>query len=97
MEKILRVTLIAKRDDTYSLYVFRDLTNNELIMCTKLPNWSIPYIEINEVGYAKIQIVTAGEKYLDASLEVESTYKYSNIYLLNYVRESDILNTNIIL
>lgn len=96
-EQILKVILIAKREDVYSLYVFRDLCNNELMMCTKLPNWIIPYIEIGDVGYAKIQKVIAGEKYFDVSNEIEATYKYSNIYLLNYVKESDVINSNIII
>lgn len=97
MEQIFHVQLLAKKESTYSLYVFKNLIDNSLIMCTKLPNWNLPFIEIGDKGFIKISTVIAGQSYFNVNDESWQTYKYSNIYLTNYIKEPDNLDLNIIL
>ena len=97
MVTIHRVKVLAKREDQYSLFVFKDLESNELIMCTKLPNWNMPNLEVGEIGFIKLEKVSAGENFYNPDDGSEGTYRYNNVYLHNFVRESDIMESNIIL
>lgn len=97
MEKIYRVLLLAKKEEKYSLFVFKDLETQEFIMCTRLPNWNLPYIEIGEIGFLKISKAVAGENYYDPNDQSFKPYRYTNNYMTNYIKETDITNSNIIL
>ena len=79
------------------MYVFKNLENNSYIMCTRLPSWQVPNVEIGDEGFVKYQSVNAGEKYYDPDTQESGTYKYSNVYFLNFVKKSDITNNNIII
>ena len=68
-EYIKKVKLIAVRDGNYTVYVFQDVETFEYIMCTRLPNWKIPDIELGVEGFLQYQIVNAGDEYI-----VENTY-----------------------
>jgi hypothetical protein len=87
--------LLAIRNGNYTVYVFKNLQDNSLMMCTKLPNWIIPIIDVGEEGYIKFQKAEAGMKYYNPSTGAYDTYKYSNNYILNYIKKTDITNSNI--
>lgn len=89
MEEVAQVKLLAIRHGAYSMYVFKDLINNNLIMGTMLPNWEIPNIQIGEIGFLKYQKVKAGEQYYNPTTEEIHTYRYTNLYILNFVKETD--------
>lgn len=85
MEKTLYGELVAKKEGTYTLYVFQ--THNEYIMCTKLPNWIIP-LDIGDIGFFTFEEITAGDKYYDPHSNSEKIYQYSNIYLKNFIKDN---------
>lgn len=98
MEEIAHVTLLASKTDVYSMFVFQKVKTGDLIMCTKLPNWSFPNLIVGDKGYIKYKKVKAGEKYFNPATETFEVYKYTNIYLTNFVRETDIIkNENTII
>ena len=94
MNNVEEVRLLAVREGTYTMYVFQNIHTNQYIMCTRLPNWQVPEINLQEVGFLEYQKVKAGETYYDPKLEVTTKYNYSNIYFHNFVRKSDILKNN---
>lgn len=79
------------------MYIFKNLESNEYVMCTRLPNWNTPNIDIGEEGFLKFQKAIAGEKYFNPTTQETCTYQYSNIYFLNFVKKTDISNNNIII
>ena len=83
------VKLVAKRSGTYTNYVFKDMESGEYIFCTRLPNWQIPEIEIEDIGYLQYQIVEAGNSYVDPDTGEIILYRYNNSYLKNFVKKSD--------
>lgn len=89
IELTKEVTLVAKRDGTYTNYVFKDNNSSEYIFCTRLPNWQIPEIEIEDIGYLQYQIVEAGNSYVDPDTGEIILYRYNNSYLKNFVKKSD--------
>ena len=89
IELTKEVTLVAKRDWTYTNYVFKDNNSSEYIFCTRLPNWQIPEIEIEDIGYLQYQIVEAGNSYVDPDTGEIILYRYNNSYLKNFVKKSD--------
>lgn len=94
---IINAKLIAVRQGNYTNYVFKNLENNTYVMCTKLPNWQTPDVQIGDTGFLKYEEVVAGEKYFNPATQTHQVYNYSNVYFENFVKESDIVNTNIIL
>ena len=66
-------------------------------MCTRLPNWQTPNIEIGEEGFLQYQIVKAGDIYFNPHSQVTSSYNYSNVYFNNFVKKSEVNKTEIIL
>ena len=79
------------------MYVFKDIDNNSYIMCTRLPDWKVPDIEINDEGFLKYQYVKAGESYYNPETGQSCTYKYTNVYFINFVKKCEITNDSIIL
>jgi len=94
VNKIAHVKLLATRDDTYSNYAFQDLETGLFIMCTRLPNWKIPDIRIGDSGFLEYQTVKAGDEYYNPVLEQTIRYQYSNVYLINFIQKTDILQNN---
>ena len=46
---VIKAKLLAlKEDQNYITYVFQNLCDNSYIMCTRLPNWESPVININD-------------------------------------------------
>lgn len=89
IDKVIRAKLIAIRQSTYTMYVFQNLDNGEYIMCTRLPNWQVPDIDIGVEGFLNYQIVKAGEQYFDPISETNVCYKYSNIYFINFINKDE--------
>lgn len=98
MEKIVFAELIAIKDSTYTVYVFKDLDTKGYLMCTKLPNWQTPELNIGDKGFVSIEHVNAGQEYFNLETQSNSKYMYTNIYFKNFVKESvRIQNTEITL
>lgn len=95
--KIARSKLLAVRDEVYSIYVFKNLDTNTYVMCTKLPNWQTPNVSIGDEGFLSYQDVVAGEEYYNPLTQTSHVYNYSNVYFMNFVQETEIKNSNIIL
>lgn len=91
-EYIKEVELLAIRSGNYSTYVFK-VSDSEFVMCTRLPNWQVPEIEIGAKGFLQFQIVSSGDTYISPDGNKE-TYKYSNCYFINFVNKSDIIKSN---
>jgi len=90
---IKEVQLLAIREAVYTIYVFKEINSEEYIMCTRLPNWQVPEINIGDKGFLQYQDVEAGDEYItpDGS---KVSYRYSNIYFINFVVKSDIIKNN---
>jgi len=97
VNKIVEVELKAVRESTYTMYVFKNLETSEYIMCTRLPNWQTPDLVIGDVGFLNYQIVQAGEEYFNPDTEQLIKYLYSNIYFINFVNKSEIVDNNSII
>jgi hypothetical protein len=91
-----KVKLIAIKDSYYTIYVFKKLEGEGYIMCTKLPNWQTPDVTLGSEGFLHYQNVKAGETYYNPATDKKETYKYSNIYFINFILETDISNNEII-
>ena len=89
MEIISYVELLAKKIGHYSLYAFKNLENNTFIMCTVLPRWDMPDMQIGEKGFLKYQIVKAGEPYYNPNTDTFIKYKYTNQYFMSFIKEGD--------
>lgn len=97
VDKVIRVKLQAIKEGVYTMYVFKNLEDSNYVMCTRLPNWQTPDISIGDVGFLNYQVVKAGEEYYNPTTEEQIKYSYSNIYFINFVRESEIINNNSII
>ena len=87
--------LVAIKEGLYSTYVFKD--NDTYIMCTRLPNWKTPDINIGDQGYLSYVEVSAGEEYYDPLSETRHTYNYSNVYFENFILKQEVINSELIL
>lgn len=92
-EYIRKVKLIAVKEDQYTVYVFQDVENSDYIMCTRLPNWKVPDIELGTVGFLKYQIVNAGDEYITPEGE-RIYYRYANSYFINFISDLDVVKNN---
>lgn len=92
-KNIKKVQLIAMRDEQYTIYVFKDLENSDYIMCTRLPNWQTPTIELGAKGFLEYHTVNAGDEYITPYGE-KVYYRYSNSYFINFVNNLDAVKNN---
>lgn len=98
MELIIEAKLVATRQGNYTLYVFKNIVTDSFVMCTRLPNWQSPTVEVGEIGFLKYQNVVAGESYYDPITGNKEVYNYTNTYFINFIKQSDIIyDSNIIL
>ena len=98
MEQIIFAELIAIKDSQYTIYVFKNLETNSYLMCTKLPNWQTPDINVGDKGFVLIEQVKAGQEYFNIQTQENSKYQYTNIYFKNFIKESvKIQNSEIII
>ena len=75
-------------------YVFQTLDTKEYIMCTRLPNWKVPEIDIGDEGFLQYQVVSAGEEYFSVAEQKNVKYNYSNIYFNNFILKTENINNN---
>lgn len=88
---------MAIKEGNYTVYVFKNLCNNSYLMCTKLPNWQTSNVSVGDEGFLNYEEVKAGEEYFNPATETKHIYNYSNIYFVNFLQKSEIVNSNIIL
>ena len=89
INKTIRSELVATQYDAqYTIYVFKNLDTNEYYMCTRLPNWETPPIQIGEKGFVHYKIVIAGkDTWYDKINNVHIPYNYDGYHFVNFVRE----------
>ncbi len=85
--KTVHGKLVAKKEGLYTIYVFQ-IDNNEYIMCTKLPNWGISNLHLNDVGFITIEEVQQGEEYIDRITQSKKVYNFSNMYLKEFIKDN---------
>lgn len=87
MNTIYAKVLVVSIDvGNYVTYVFRDLENNELLMCTQFPNWEHRLLNKNEVGYLEFKEIQAGkDKWFDG--KDFHSYNYDNIQFIKFIPE----------
>ena len=93
VDLIKEVQLLAIREAVYTIYVFKEINSETYIMCTRLPNWQVPEINIGDKGFLHYQSVEAGDEYITPNGETVY-YRYSNVYFINFVSKSDIVKNN---
>jgi len=86
----ISVQLLARRLGEYTVYVFKNLDNLQLITVTKLPNWQgEPDINIGQKGYLTYEFINAG---LDTWCNKETgevlNYRYSGNYYRSFLPNS---------
>lgn len=94
VELIEEVKLVANKDDRYTMYVFQNLETKKYIMCTRMPNWQVPDVQVGNIGFLKYAVVQAGDTYYDVITEEFSKFKYSNVYFINFILKTEILHNN---
>lgn len=94
---IIEAKLCALRESMYTIYVFQDIKSEEYIMCTRLPNWNVPNIDIGDIGFLQYQMVKAGDEYYNPFTGEKCRFNYSNIYFNNFILKSDVKQQEIIL
>lgn len=92
-ELIKEVELVAVRNSNYSNYVFKSLKDGSFVMCTLLPNWQVPCINVGDRGFLQYQSVRAGDNYITPEGDTVK-YKYTNTYLINFVSKIKNIITN---
>ena len=95
---VVKAKLLAIREGTYTNYVFQSEEDGSYIMCTRLPNWKVPDLNVGDIGFLEYQIIKAGEEYFNIATQQKQIYQYSNIYFNNFILENTIIkNKEIIL
>ena len=94
MKATFRAKLVAKVDEQYTTMVFKNLdepTDSLLryITVTRLPNWTGIDPKINDIGFLECEYVNAGDPYYQRNTGVKETYRYTQCYFLNFIKELD--------
>ena len=84
---VIKSKLLAlKEEGGYVTFVFVDLNIDRYIMCTKLPNWDCPVIEIGDIGFLQYKDVIGGEsEWYNRNTGSNFKYSYDNTYFVNFV------------
>ena len=85
-EETIHCKLVAKRDGMYTVFVF-EISYDKYIMCTKLPNWGPINIKIGDSRFLTYQAVESGDSYYDRDTGEQKTFKFSNIYFKDFVKD----------
>ena len=85
---VIKAKLLAlKEDQKYITYVFQNLNDATYIMCTRLPNWDSPVININDIGYLSYKEVIGGEsEWYHKNTETKYKYAFDNTYFINFIQ-----------
>lgn len=99
----MRVTvhckLVTQQDDFYTTYIFQNLdeSNNSLlryISAVKPPNWNGTSPEIGDSGFVELEYVDAGDEYYQRNTGNKETYRYTQCYFLNFIKDKEIVTNN---
>lgn len=88
--EIIHAKLITYREELggYIMYVFQNLDTNLYEMCTRLPNWETPVLQIGDEGFLKFDEVIAGkDTWYDSNLDSFVPYRYTKVYFIDFVYE----------
>ena len=85
MIKTVKALFCAKDIRLYSLYVFQDLATHEYLMVTVLPDWKVPPLKKDEVGYLNYEDAKAGDTYIDKNEQI-CKYKKTNLYFKEFIK-----------
>lgn len=86
MIKTIKALFCAKETRIYSLYVFQNLENKEYLMVTVLPEWHVPPLKKDEVGYLNYEDAQAGDEYVDTKTDQICKYKRTNLYFKEFIK-----------
>jgi len=92
----INVILRAKRLGDYTVFIFENLINSELICVTKLPNWQ-GYNEINigEEGFLTYIFINAlTDMWKDKNTGTMISYKYSGNYFQSFISDDHIVKND---
>lgn len=81
----------------YTVYVFQE-DNGSFKMCTKLPNWGAEYmLKKGDKGFVKLEYYNAGDKFYNRLTGGESTVRFTNVYLKEFIKDNEKSEDSIIL
>lgn len=86
-------TLVAKRKSgEYITYVFK-ISYDRYVMCTRLPNWNVPDVEIGQEGYLSYKFIQAGiDQWYDQFNKKMENYAYTANYFTDFVPISHVID-----
>lgn len=99
MRNTIKGKLVAKQDGVYKNYVFQNLdqADNSIfkyITITECPNWNIGQeLNLGDIGYLEYEFVEAGDDYFERSSKEIKQYNFTTNYFLNFIRETEKINT----
>ena len=87
MKMVIKSKLLAlKEENSYITYDFQNLDDNTYLMCTRLPNWDSPLINIDDIGYLQYKEVIGGEsEWYHKDTATKYKYSYDNTFFINFV------------
>ena len=91
------ITVYAKiiqiKEGQYTYIIAEDLNREptddyKYLTLVKLPNWNDIIMSIGDVGYVQFESVFGGRsRYLDRDTGEIETYKYSNNYIMSFIKK----------
>lgn len=89
--------LMAKRENFYTVYVFKILNTNKFITVSKPPNWNTDNISVGQEGFLTYKFVQAGKDTWWSKEEgLFKAYQYSANYFLDFIPTSHVIANNIV-
>lgn len=93
-EIVIHGELVAQAQEfgDYTVYVFLNLDESSVdtkyFMCTRMPNWEQPILDIGDKGYVAMKEVVAGvDKWYDRISDKFVNYGFSQVYFIKFIRE----------
>lgn len=94
-QKTIRAQLLGKvLRGGYTSLAFKNLDNDQYIICTLLPNWEVSDLNIGQTGFLEVRHVRAGDEWLDPNTFYLNKYRYSGVYLDKFVPITHIIDGN---
>lgn len=95
--RYIRCILLTKREGDYGVYAFENVDpeskEERYIMCTRLPNWDTPDINMYQEGILSYKPVTAGiDRWFNPKDSDFYCYKYSANYFIDFVPITHIID-----
>lgn len=74
----------------YIFYLFKNIDNNKLVLCTRYPNWEWPHPEFYKEGYLEYKEIKAGEStYYNYRLDANMKYKSDHTAFLKFIPKDE--------